>query len=126
MLLLDPKVGFGVESAAGRRREEKVHRSPSETYLFFRLSVLLFHFRPRSLPGSRIFVSRARMHARACICTCSLSLSLSSRAEGYLTRGNLMFARADNIIADSMPKAAERAVSSCSESGWPKRKRQRE
>jgi hypothetical protein len=37
-----------------------------------------------------------------------------------------MFTRADNIIADSMPKAAERAVSSCSESGWPKRKRQRE
>ena len=37
-----------------------------------------------------------------------------------------MFTRADHIIADSMPKAAERAVSSCSESGWTKRKRQRE
>eukprot|EP00802_Teleaulax_amphioxeia_P009105 Tamp_09121.p1 GENE.Tamp_09121~~Tamp_09121.p1 ORF type:complete len:311 (+),score=74.40 Tamp_09121:89-1021(+) len=36
-------------------------------------------------------------------------MPLSERAEGYLTRAHLMFSRADNTIADSMPAAAERA-----------------
>ena len=83
MLLLDPKVGFGIESAAGRRREEKVYRSPSETYNFFRLSVVALS-RSSSLSPWKSYHRVTCSHACSRVHVHVLSLSLSFTQGGGL------------------------------------------